>query len=175
MNVLVVLFSAMMMLWAAPKVSVTKKWNLRTVGQLISYSNYSESDNAPPDPPPPPHFARLSHVNPASSWPSHIIPVPTQSYHANPVPARSSQVNPALVNWHSIESATCHTSKAPKLVFNPETEQCFCVNNQLILTLILYVLGSQTHVIRLEPHPSYVKHWCFIDWAMLLVCDLLYL
>ena len=119
--------------------SVTKKWNQRTGGHLISYSNDSESDNLPPDPPPPPHSAQPSHVKTATSWPSHIIPVPTQSFHANPVPARSSQVNPTLANWHSIESATCHTSLTPKLVYNPEAEQGFCLNNQLILTLILYV------------------------------------
>ena len=94
---------------------------------------------------------------------SHANPVPARSSHINPVPARSSQVNPALANWHSIESATCHTSKNPKLVFNPATEQCFCLNNQLILTLILYVLSSQTPVIRLEPHPFYMKPRCFID------------
>ena len=153
------------MLRAVSKVSVTltKKWNQRTMGHLISYSKNSESDNPPPDTPPPPHCAQPSHVNTAI-WPSYIIPVPTQSSHANPVPARSSQVNPALANWHSIESATCQTSLTPKLVFNPETEQCFClVNNQLILTLILYVLDSQTPVIGLEPHPSNIKHWCFID------------
>ena len=42
-----------------------------------------------------------------------------------------------------------------KALFNPETEQFFClVNNQLILTLILYVLDSHTPVIRMNPtHP----------------------
>ena len=91
-----------------PKVSVTKKWNQRTVGHLISYSNDSESNNPPPTPLPSPHFSQPSHVNAAASWRSHINPLPIQSSHANPVPARSSQVNPALADWHSIESAMCH-------------------------------------------------------------------
>ena len=132
-----------------------------TFNFLHGYSNDSESDNPPPDSPP--HFAQPSHINSVHTQSSHDNPVPAQSSHINPVPVRSSQVNPALANWHSIESATCHTSKTPKLVFNPETEQCFCLNNQLILTLILYVLSSQTPVIRLEPHPSYMKLRCFID------------
>ena len=40
------------MLRAVSKVSVTltKKWNQRTMGHLISYSKNSESDNPPPDP-----------------------------------------------------------------------------------------------------------------------------
>ena len=95
----------------------------------------------------PPHFAQPSHINPVHTQPSHI----------NPVPARSSDANADLANWHTIESATCHNSKTPRLVFNPETQQGFCLNNQLILTLILYVLSSQKPVIRLEPHPSYLK------------------
>ena len=114
----------------------------------------------------PPHFAQPSYINPVHTQSSHANPVPARSSHINPVPARSSQVNPALANWHSIESATYHTSKTPKLVFNPETEQCFCLNNQLILTLILYVWSRQTPVIRLEPHSSYMKPRCFIDWAI---------
>ena len=82
----------------------------------------------------------------------------TQLSHANPVPARSFQVNPALANWHSIESATiCHTSKPPKLVLNPETEQGFCLNNQLVLTQILYVLEQLYTRIGLEPHPFHMK------------------
>ena len=169
------------------KVSVTKRWNQRIVGHLIPYRNDSESDNPPPEPPPPPppppHIAQPSHVNPVQTQsshanpvparPSHVSPVPARSSHinpvhtqsspANPVPARPSHVSPVLANWHSIESATCHTYKTPKLVFNPETEQGFCLNNQLTLTLILHVLSSQTPVIRLEPHPSYMKPKCFID------------
>ena len=135
------------------KVSVTKKWNQRTFGHLISYSNDSESDNPPPDSP----LTLHRHLTIVTSI---LYP---QSSHANPVPARSSQVNPVLANWHSIESPTCHTYKTPKLVFNPEIEQGFCLNNQLILTLILYVISSQTLVIRLEPHTSYMKPKCFID------------
>ena len=118
---------------------------------------------SPPPPPHPPHFAQPSHINPVHTQSSQVNPVPALSSHVNPVPARSSRVNHALANWHSIESDTFHTSETPKLVFNQETEQCFCLNNQLILTLILYVLSSQTPIIRLEPHPFYMKPWCFID------------
>ena len=128
--------------------------------------------------PPPPHFAQPSHINPVHKQSSHANPVPARSSDINPVRARSSQVNPALANWHSIESATCHTSKTPKLVFNPETEQCFCLNNQLILTLILYVLSRQTPVIRLEPHlwnSGALSTEPFDPHSILLIFYLLYL
>ena len=131
------MFSAMVMLWAVPTVSVPQKRNQRTVGHLISYSNDSESDYPPPDSP----LTLHSHLTSILYIHSHPMPIlsPARSSHVNPDPARSSQVNPALANWHSIESATCHISLTPKLAFNPETKQCFCLNNQLILTLILYV------------------------------------
>ena len=137
----------MVMLWAVPTLSVPKTRNQRTVGHLISYSNDSESDNPPPDSPITlhSHLTSILYMNTViscQSCPFTVIshqPWPCTLISSQPGPARSSQVNPALANWHSIESATCHTSKTPKLVFNPETEQCFCLKNQLILTLILYV------------------------------------
>ena len=114
----------------------------------------------------PPHFAHTSHFNPVLTQSSHANPVPARSFHINPVPARSSQVNHALANWHSIESATCHISWTPKLVFKPETGQCFCLNKQLLLTLNLTRNWQPDTRIRLEPHPSYMKYWCFINLAI---------
>ena len=151
----------MMMLWAVPKVSVTKKWNQRTVGQLISYSNDSESVNPPPDLP----LTLHSYLTSILRLHGHLTSFLCLHSHLMPILSLHGHLKSTLpLQTGSLLSLPCVTP--PKLVFNPETKQCFCVNNQLILTLILYVLGSQTHVIRLEPHPSYVKHWCFIDWAI---------
>ena len=130
-----------------PKVPVTKKWNQRTVGHLISCSNDSESDYPSPDPPPPPPPPLTLHSQLTSILYIHSHLMPILSLHGHLKSTLPLQTGTLL----TIESATCHTSKTPKLVFNPETEQGFCLNNQLILTLILLVLSSQTPVIRLEP------------------------
>ena len=72
-----VMFSAMVMLWAVPTVSVPKKWNQRTVRHLISYSNDSDSDNPPPDSP----LTLHSHLT--SILYIHSYPMPTLSLHGH--------------------------------------------------------------------------------------------
>ena len=138
--------------------SVPKKWNQRTVGHLISYSNDSESDNPPPDSPP---LTLHSHL--ISILYIHSHPMPILSLHGHLTSTLSLHGHLKSTLPLQTGTATCLTSKTPKLEFNTETEQGFCLNNQLILTLILYVLSSQTPVNRLEPHPSYMKPRCFID------------
>ena len=140
--------------------SVPKKWNQRTVGHLISYSNDYESDNSPPDSP----LTFHSHLTSILYIHSHPMPILSLHGHlTSTLPLHGHLKSTLPLQTGTLLSATCHTYKTPKLVFNPETEQCFCLNNKLILTLILYVLSRQTPIIRLEPHPSYMKPRCFID------------
>ena len=137
--------------------SVPKKWNQRTVGHLISYSNESEADNPPPD------SLLTLHSHLTSILYIQIHPMPILSLHCHLTSTLS--LHGHLKSTLPLHTGTLlsHTSKTPKLVFNPETEQCFCLNNQLTLTLVLYVLSSQTPFIILEAHPSYMKPRCFID------------
>ena len=108
--------------------TVPKKSNQRTVGNLISAMLLSLTIHLLT---PPSLCTAMSHqsctytVIPCQSCPCTVIP-------SQPCPCKLAP----------IESATCHTSKTPKLVFNPETRQGFSLNNQLILTLILYVLSK---------------------------------
>ena len=90
MNVIIDLFSAIddaAAVSGAERVS-DKEMESKNSWELHSNSNDSVSDNPPLDtPPPPPHTHALS-----------------------------SHVSLALANWHSNRSATCQTSKTPRLV-----------------------------------------------------------
>ena len=129
--------------------SERKKWNQRTVGHLISYSNDSESDNPPPDSP----LTLHSHLTSILYLHSHPMPILSLRGHLkSTLPLQTGTLlSPPRVTLPKLQS------------FNPETEQGFCLNNQLILTLNLIRNRQPDTRIGFEPHPSYMKHWSFID------------
>ena len=122
-----------------------------------------------PPPPPPPPLTLHSHLTSILPLHGYFTPFLYQHSHLMSILSLHGHLKSILPlqtgTLMNLPLVILPKLPSPKLVFNSETEQCFSLDNQLIviLILILYVLGSQTPIIRLESHPSYMKQWCFID------------
>ena len=128
--------------------SITKKWNQRTSGHLISDSNDSEFDNPPPDSPPSLctsishqycHF--MANLRSHQPWPCTVIS-------RQPCPCKLA------LYW------VCHVSHFlnSKARIQPR-DRAGLLSKQSAHTDPNLIPG-------LEPQPFCMKHWCFIDWAI---------